>query len=398
MIGFDFAAIKAIYSDFNTYVKGQIMILTDDGTVIFDSSEEYYNKVYPYFDTIRNAAGFLELNEPSFVDVTKFGEYGVYFVSVIPQTEFTKNIASLRITMYAISILFIIIIVVLYYLSTRKFARRVNAVVDVINKVGDNNLTQRIPVKGEDDEIALISRIFNKMCDNLQDYIEKVYITEIKQKRMELKALQAQVNPHFLYNTLESIRMGMHKEGNEESADMIYHLAELFRISLKSDSVVTLKDELAYCMTYLKLFSIRYGEKLGFSFDIPDNICEYGIIKHLLQPLIENFIVHGFSWDKDMNHIAIKARADGLNIHIIISDNGSGIHEDRLEEIRLELGSFQATTSDSIGLKNVNDRIKLVFGKQYGLNVSSIHGHGTEVTLTIPQKTKDELKKIIQAS
>ena len=398
MVNFDFEALKKVYSSYEKYVKGYILILTDDGTVIFDSSDRYYNKKYPYFDIVKKSGGFLTLEEESFIDVIKTGEYGVICVSVIPKIELTGNITSLRITMYVIALFCILFIVVLYYFGTRIFSRRVKTIIDVMNKVGRNNLTLRISVKNENDEIGMISRMFNKMCDNLQEYIEKVYIIEIKQKRTELKALQAQINPHFLYNTLEAIRMGLNKEGNEESADMIYYLAELFRISLRSETVVELKDELEYCRIYLELFSIRYGDKLKVCFDVPEYMGGYGVIKHLLQPLIENYIIHGFTWGKEINCITIKGYIVEKDICIIVSDNGNGIEQDKLEAIKCELGKFEASACDGIGLKNVNDRIKLVYGIQYGLDISSIYGSGTDISIMIPAKSKDELKKIVQTT
>jgi len=396
MVNFDFAALAQVYGSYAEYVKGYIMILTDDGTVVFDSSGTYYDKQYPYFDEIKQSGGFLTLDEESFVDVIKVGEYGVTCISVIPQFEFTRNIRSLRITTFLISLLCILAIIVIYYFSTRIFSRRVDTVIDVMKKVADNDLAPRIPVKGEEDEIGMISTIFNRMCDNLQEYIEKVYITEIKQRRMELKALQAQVNPHFLYNTLEAIRMGLNDEGNEASAEMIYNLAELFRISLRSETIVSLKDELEYCRIYLELFSIRYGDKLKYSFEVPDEIGEYGVIKRFLQPLVENFIVHGFTWDKEANCVIIKACVQDQDLLITVSDNGSGIREDKLAAIQTELDRYELNANDGIGLKNVNDRIKLVYGRQYGLSISSTPGQGTEISILIPRKTKEELKKIIQ--
>lgn len=397
MVSFNQDVLEKIYSSYQEYVKGNILILTDDGTVIFDSSGKYYDKTYPYFDIVKKSGGFLTLEEESFVDVINAGEYGVICISVIPQTELNRNINSLQITMYVISLLCIFFIVVLYCFSTRIFSRRVKTIIDVMNKVGNNNLTPRIPVKNENDEIGMISRIFNKMCDNLQEYIENEYIIEIKQKTTELKALQAQVNPHFLYNTLEAIRMGLNREGNEESAEMIYYLAELFRISLRSETVVTLKDELEYCRIYLELFSIRYGDKLKIGFDVPEYMLDYGVIKHLLQPLIENYIVHGFTWDKEINCITVKGYIDGEDMCIIISDNGNGMEEERLEEIRCELGKFEASACDGIGLKNVNDRIKLVYGVQYGLDISSAKGIGTDISIRIPAKPIDKLKRLVQA-
>jgi two-component system sensor histidine kinase YesM len=396
MVNFNINALEKLYGSYKKHVKGYIMILTDDGTAIFDSSGKYYSKIYPYLDIIKKSAGFLTLEEESFADVIKSEKYGITFLSVIPKIEVTRNIMALRARMLVISMLCILFVIILYFFATIIFSRRVKIIIDVMKNVGNNNLTPRIPVKNENDEIGLISVIFNKMCDNLQKYITKVYISEIKQKSAELKALQTQINPHFLYNTLEAIRMGLNRKGNEDAADMIYYLAELFRISLRSDTIVTLKDELKYCRTYLELFSIRYGDKLKVCFDVPEHLESYGVIKLLLQPIVENYIMHGFSWEKDTNSITIKGSIDENDIIIVVSDNGNGIEEDKLEAIMEELGKFEANTGESIGLKNVNDRIKLVYGLEYGLNINSTYGKGTDISIKIPAKSKNELKEIMQ--
>jgi two-component system sensor histidine kinase YesM len=149
---------------------------------------------------------------------------------------------------------------------------------------------------------------------------------------------------------------------------------------------------------YLELFSIRYGDKLKISFEVPEHMGGYGVIKHLLQPIIENYIIHGFTWEKEINCISVMGYIDKDDICLIVSDNGNGIEEDKLEAIKCELGKFEASACDGIGLKNVNDRIKLVYGIQYGLNISSTVGSGTDITIRIPAKSKEELKKIVQVT
>ena len=247
------------------------------------------------------------------------------------------------------------------------------------------------------DEIGEISVSFNKMCDDLSNYINRVYISDIKQKNAELTALQSQINPHFLYNTLEAIRMNAVSYGDHETGEMIYILSQLFRSSIKGDHVIKIKDEIKYSKLYLDLFRIRYSDRLSVKFDINDEILEYGIVKNLIQPVIENYIIHGYNINDENNIIHIKGFQQGNYLILTVSDNGKGIKEEKLNAIKRSIYNFDLTAgSESIGLANINERIKIIYGKECGLDIEGENCRGTTVTVRILPMTIKELKDDVQ--
>ena len=393
MIDFDTNGISSYLSQYGDSLKGNIMILTRNGNVIFDSSNKYYKKTYPYFNLLKNTKNSIKINnELNIINVDTDNSSGVIVVGIISEKEIFKTIKNLRTTILIVSLFSIITIIILTGISTTLFSKRIKSLSEAMKKVHTGNLYARIPVKNSEDEIGEISLSFNKMCDNLKEYIEKVYISDIKQKSAELIALQSQINPHFLYNTLEAIRMNAVAFGDNETSEMIYILSQLFRNSIKEDPIIKIMDEIMYSKLYLNLFKMRYGDKLSVQFNIDDDILEYGIIKHLIQPVIENYIVHGYDIDNEANNVIINGYKDSVYILLVISDNGKGIAEEKLNAIKKSLEHFGMTANGSIGLANVNERIKIIYGKECGLDISCEEGKGTTVTVRILAKTKEELK------
>ena len=248
-------------------------------------------------------------------------------------------------TIFLVSFICMLIALLLTYLSTTIFSRRIKTITSAMKELQTGNLSVRIPMNKTGDEISNIAVRFNKMSDELNEYINKVYISDLKQKSAELAALQAQINPHFLYNTLEAIRMNAVAFGDHRTSEMIYVLSKLFRNTIKEDSIITIKDELKHSKLYLELFKMRYGDNLSVKFDIDEIILDYGIIKHLIQPVIENFILHGFDSAKSINTIHVRGYLDDKNIMFIITDNGKGIEAERLDNMKLSLESLEMNSS-----------------------------------------------------
>ena len=390
MINYDSTAIEKAYLQYKQDIKGYLLILTPEGDVIFDSSGKYYNKKYPYFDVLKSSHTKAMLEETSIINIKESDDNKVIIAGIITENELFSEIKKIKQTIYLVSVLCFIFTVLLTTLGTSLFSKRIRIIKDAMKKLRKGDLTTRILVSSEDDELSEIASSFNRMGSDLEDYINKVYIANIKQKNAELNALQAQINPHFLYNTLESIRMRAVLDGNSDVGEMIYLLATYFRSTIKQEMIIDIKDEIKYCNIYLELFNIRYEGKLKVTMVIDDSIYEYGILKHILQPLIENYVIHGFDSDKENNAISIKGYLKEADIYIEIEDNGLGISDERLKFIKSCLNT-QVKLSDSIGLTNVNGRIKIIYGDNYGLDIYSSEGVGTKILIKIGSKTKKEL-------
>ncbi|HEY0829170.1 MAG TPA: sensor histidine kinase, partial [Bacilli bacterium] len=390
LINFDANAIKNAYEQYEKQVKGTILIFDREGQIIFDSSKEYYTKKHPYFNEIAKSRANVITNEESIINVLHTDNEFI-IAGIIPKDEIFMPIQTIKNKIYWIGMICVAISILLNILSLTIFSKKIKVIVNALKQLPQGDILNTVKLKPSEDEIGQIAYRFNIMQERLAEYINRVYIAEISNKNAALIALQSQVNPHFLYNTLESIRMKAIMGGNEEVGEMIYILSALFRNVIKSDNIVKIKEELFYCELYLKLYSYRYEDKIKVIFDIDKQIMHYAIGKLLLQPILENSIIHGLDLVKDDNQITIRAMMKDNQIHISIEDNGMGMDMEQLNEINHKLNSSSLNNSKNIGLLNVNERIKIIFGERYGLEIISEKGRGTAVILKIPALTKEEL-------
>lgn len=255
------------------------------------------------------------------------------------------------------------------------------------------------------DEVGSLARSFNYMIGEIQSLVKKQEdtIEELKQerdfvaevqkqkRRAELKALQAQINPHFLYNTLNAITWQAADQGAEEISILSSSLGKFFRIALsKGAEVISLKEELEHVISYLDIQSIRYHSRLTYEIDVAEVWLDCRIIKLVLQPLAENSIYHGIKEKRGMGSIKItgcqKEEPWGQVLELMVWDNGLGIPEEKLLAVNEGLKRGETGSSDGYGIYNVNERIRLFYGENYGLSYESSFGQWTRATLKIPLK------------
>lgn len=406
LVNFNSNSLLKAYTSKDEKFNSTVIVFTKEGDVVFDSSGEYYNTKYPYFNEIRNSSldkvtKLLRHNKIINISTSKDGGYII--AGIMPNEQILKSTRNTRGLIIFLLLLCITTAVFLSFMVISFISRRIKAINTTMGIVKSGDLSARVKISKNMDEINQIAVNFNQMCDNLNIYISQVYLSELKQKDAKLKqksaelyALQSQVNPHFLYNTLEAIRMRALTYGNDEVAQMILLLAALFRDSIKKEVVVKIKDELKYCKSYLELYNIRYGMNLEVVFDIDNSILEFSIVKLLLQPLIENAVVHGIEVNKQGNLIIVKAYKAADNIEISIQDNGSGIDNKDLEVINKRLESINLNECEGVGIINVSQRIKLIYGEQYGLTIYSKKLEGTTILVKMPAKSIKEMETIVQ--
>lgn len=216
---------------------------------------------------------------------------------------------------------------------------------------------------------------------------------KLNQVEAEFKALASQINPHFLYNTLETIRMKAYCNDDKETADLVKKLGKFMRRCLEvKNGMVTLESELEFTKSYLELQAARFGDRVSYSI-----YCEvdrnYKILPLIIQPIVENAFVHGIEGEKANGKIDIKVFYRSGQVIIEVSDNGQGIPADKLRELLAKLEKNDTSSGKSIGLTNVNKRIKMYHGEQYGLTVETTFGHGTAIRITLPQKADENIMK-----
>ncbi|MGD6958542.1 sensor histidine kinase [Rossellomorea aquimaris] len=302
--------------------------------------------------------------------------------AVISEKEMAQ-LLTYKLTILSIIVLLTILSIALPYIALRGYSKRVDEILNKMKEVQEGNLSARIITANVDDDLTDISHTINKTLDDLNDYIDRVYLSKLKQREAELANLQAQINPHFLYNTLEAIRMKSLAEGGRTSAKMIVQLAQLFRYSLKTVDLVTVENEINHAQQYIELFKIRFQNQLIDNFNVEEKIRDYYMPSFILQPLIENFLLHGFRRDSENNQLTVTIYEQNDRLILEIEDNGSGIEYKKLEDIKSRLKQEEGT-SDSIGLGNVHRRIQLKYGSDYGVEIRSVPNVKTSVTVKLP--------------
>lgn len=326
--------------------------------------------------------------------------YNRFYVYVIkPHAIYDKSINNVVASYVWYICLCIILSVLITILFSSMFSRRIQSLKDKMHSVADGNFELTDDIKGSD-EIYDLYEDLKKMVDSMQNLINDAYKAKIQsesfklnQVEAEFKALASQINPHFLYNTLETIRMKAYCNNDKETADLVKKLGKFMRRCLEvKDGMVTLESELEFTKSYLELQAARFGNRVSYSI-----YCEvdkrYMVLPLIIQPIVENAFVHGIEGEKANGRITVKVLYKGENVEICVSDNGQGISEERLAELLEKLKRNDTSSGKSIGLTNVNKRIKMYHGEQYGLSVKTAEGKGTTISITLPRIVDENVMK-----
>ena len=295
----------------------------------------------------------------------------------------------------ALSLLFIVILYVTLKKTFSKYQTQVVDLVETIHDIAQGEQGKRIDLTKKDQELLLIAETTNDMLDRLERNIHDIYQLELSQKDANMRALQAQINPHFMYNTLEFLRMYAVMENQNELADIIYEFSSLLRNNISDERETTLKQEVEFCRKYSYLCMVRYPKSIAYGFKIDPGLEEMRIPKFTLQPLVENYFAHGVDHRRTDNVISIKALKKEGYVEILVTDNGRGMPAEKLAEIQDKLAQriFEHTVDysgkrQSIGIVNVHERFVLYFGDRYDISVESVEKEGVRYRITIQNEEK----------
>jgi two-component system, sensor histidine kinase YesM len=247
------------------------------------------------------------------------------------------------------------------------------------------------------DEITELGMSFNIMIGKIRELLDSKIKEQENLKKAELRALQAQINPHFLYNTLDTIVWMAESKKTDQVIEIVTALSSFFRISLsKGKDWITIGEEIERTRSYLTIQKMRYRDIMDYEIKVDEGVLDYTILKLILQPLVENALYHGVKNKRQGGTIIVRAkRKDENEILLEVEDNGIGFTPEKLAMIQEELNddSGEIKLESGFGIGNVNKRIKLYYGKQYGLSIKSEHYAGTRVTLVIPARTDDTIER-----
>jgi two-component system, sensor histidine kinase YesM len=323
-------------------------------------------------------------NKPNLVVFTTSDITNWKLIQIFPVEDIHKEVIFLR----KLFILAIFVILILVFILSLIFSRRISTPIKEITRIAkeveSGNLNVRID-NYSNDEVGQLAKSFNSMVINLQELIKKIFISEQKKKKIEIEVLQAQINPHFLYNTLGSIQWMATIHDVPAIRDMINSLIKLLKQGLSSkNTLIPLSDEMEALEQYMHILNVRFNNNISFSYKLPEVLQNTKIFRLLLQPLVENSIIHGIKPKGGIGSIEVICEEVEGFVEIQITDDGVGIPHKLLEAIEMEK-KITETNEGEIGISNVRERIKLYFDPPCGIFVTSQEGKGTKIKVIIPK-------------
>lgn len=394
MIDFNLGALQSYSSSLsgNEAVDPTLVIVNSAGDTIFNSSplpEEEISRLCPELEMLQLSGNSYRL----FHTPSHAADWDLYLV--INESKLYKNIHRLFFLQTGIVLLGSLLVVLTIYKISQAISRQFQRFQEKISQTYDTKERALIQVDSED-EFRDLALVYNEMIGRIDNLIDTVYSKELLRKNAELRAFQAQINPHFLYNTLDCIN-GLAEAGRlEEIKQTVTALAGIMRMSIKGDELLTVQEDLKYTDQYMYIEKLRYGEKILYLKEIPESMMKYYIPKLILQPLLENSIVHGVSGLLKQGMIGLFGKEEETAISFTVKDNGSGIPEGVIEALQQEdlpPSGIEKFSKEQIGLRNIHARIRLMYGPEYGLTIKSPPSGGSCVIIRLPKLTYDDIQK-----
>lgn len=390
LVDMNFSGIEHLFAKVNSSDISYMYLMDQNGEIIYhpqqkliysELSEESNMTAIQYEDGIHTETF---QGQERIVVVKTVGYTGWKIVSVIPNDNLYQNrnqINLVWLTVLAVSI--IMLIFVNQYLST-KITMPIRKLENSVKEL-ELQCPEKIYVGGSE-EIQHLGRTIRSMVEQMRKLMDDVVREQEEKRKNELDALQSQINPHFLYNTLDSIIWMVECERYEEAVDMVTALANLFRISLsKGKNIITIKEEFQHAINYSKIQKVRFKNKFQVDFILDEALENFLTIKLIIQPLLENAIYYGVEAMDGEGEIVVMGYEKGDDIYIDVIDNGIGMPPEQVEHLLTD-GKYERKRGSGIGLKNVDQRIKLYFGEDYGLIIKSEPDVGTKITIHLPKK------------
>ena len=396
-------SMKTMFPSMYEDIEGESScFVTDSGKVIFGSNEnaDAEQIAVSLSDELRAAGGkdlpgittIYDKGKKTVISGMYISELGGTLVSVDDIHESLAQVYRLRNNYVVGMILILAMMSFIINLLVNHVLKKFYEVLSTVRQVRNGNLDVRTREDGRNDEMGELAHQINRMLDEIQKLMDENIKREVLVKDSQIRALQNQINAHFIYNVLESIKMMAEMKEEYDISDAITSLGKLLRYSMKwTSETVLVSEELEYIKNYMALINLRFDYEIYLAVNIPEEIMGQRIPKMSLQPIIENAIIYGVEELADDTTIYIKGIPEGTSCTIEITDNGRGMSDEEVEILRKKIsGEIQTkgTSGNGIGLKNVQDRIHMEFGEKYGLDVATKEGCFTKVYVRIPMASK----------
>lgn len=387
-VDLNYSAISDLCNNNSIEEKGYIFVLDAEGNIVYHPKQQL---MYGGLKT-ENIDAIMECREDSLIideggdsklyTMSKSKRTGWTVVGAVYTSELLKNNEQAQMWYLLVASILLLAVIGISSIISREIAKPIRSLRDSMRKVQNGQFDTHVEVITEN-EIGSLGRSFNLMTSEIQALMEQNVYEQKQKRKSELKALQAQINPHFLYNTLDSIIWMSEAGENDEVVEMTSALARLLRQSISNDKEeVELEKEIEYVKNYLTIQKMRYKDKLEFFIYVDPRVAHVPIIKLVLQPLVENAIYHGIKYKETKGNLKIYARPVDGRVEIVVADDGIGMDEDVMEHIFDEHRKEQKR--NGVGVPNVQKRLKLQYGSEYGIRYESVKGAGTKAVITIP--------------
>lgn len=393
MISIHEEKIRSLLNDRAFDAQQEIMLVDANGKVLSHNKQELIEQDFPYYETMQQAGGYhvVQAHQKDYLMVSHPFAYGDWsLVSLVPQKTAVGNIQKVMGNTLFILLFFFLLFLILLVLLVSLLTKPLKSLNKVIKQVKLGNLNVRSGVKGRGD-IEQLGHSLDTMMDTIEQMIEQIKAVEKSKRKAELEMLQAQINPHFLFNTLNSLRLNISMNGDQASSKVIQSLTLLLRMTFnRKNELVPLKMEIEVIRHYLRLMNFKSNSSIELAEDLEPSTLDFEVPCFFLQPLIENSILHGF--DEKSGTITITSKMEGDGVRISVADNGKGLTPDQLQQLQAELqltDSFEAENRNQssftgIGIGNVYQRMHLIYGYKFQMNIVNLSSGGTQITFYIP--------------
>lgn len=340
----------------------------------------------------KDTHGFIFDNSltPIFYDTFSSSKFNYRFVSTIDLGTLIRQQSSVLFKLFSVILTAMVSVLLLVVYNLRDDARFLHRIIQSIKRVKTADFTRNKPARYRRNEYGMIAREVDDMIHQLDKHIRNEFVLKLKQQEAEMKALQHQINPHFLYNTLEVIRSTALVNQDAHTADAIATLGALYREIVQKDNIISIGSELDLLQKYLKIMEFKYPDHFYYQIDVEDSVLELPTIKFWMQTLAENFFVHGFSIEKEFNLFIVKGWEDKNFYNLEFIDNGISIEEDRLADIRYALSSNYGANTKSIGLYNVYTRLKYYYEEGLSINIDNNAEAGVKISVQISKEVRGD--------
>ncbi len=385
IVNFNETLMQDMFEGSNS-VKGSFYCISSPEGIIVSHSEPDRNgttEELPWLkiaESSRNGSILLKYQKQYVVVCFAVSEVtGWVSAYVTPVNSLLNNVSKIQFLTIVVWIVLFILAMILAAVFSRRITQPVNRLVSAMKQVGKGNFSLRLPTSGKD-EMQYLTEKYNEMGEKIHILIEENYKSEIRKKETEIMALNLQINPHFLYNTLNIINMMALEEGNAEVSKMLISLSDMLQYTFRNrQEMVVFEEEYLWLQNYLHIMQIRFEGKFQVEYDVEKEVYRYLVPKLLLQPLVENAIVHGFRGREAGGILEIAGRRDDTRLYLTITDNGKGM--DQEEQNRAMSGDF-----NRIGLSSAVQRLQLLFGEEGVLKVITEPDNGTRIEVSFPLK------------